>query len=78
MDPTGAVGWGFGVSVQLEADPTRGVGAYGWDGGLGSSWANEPRVGMIGILLTTQVWNSPEPPPVCAAFWAGARNAARA
>jgi len=77
MDRTGAVGWGYGVSVQLEADAIHGVGAYGWDGGLGSSWANEPGVGLIGILLTTQVWNSPEPPPVCAAFWAGARRAAR-
>ena len=39
----GSQGWGFGVGVQVRRTglgPT--VGGYGWAGGLGSSWANEP------------------------------------
>ena len=41
--PDGSQGWGFGVSVQVRRrglGPT--VGGYGWAGGLGTSWANDP------------------------------------
>ena len=41
--PDGVQGWGFGVAVQRRRTglgPT--VGAYGWAGGLGSSWGNDP------------------------------------
>ncbi|MCU1371832.1 MAG: CubicO group peptidase beta-lactamase class family [Ilumatobacteraceae bacterium] len=65
----GDAGWGFGVGVQLRTVPIRAAGAYDWDGGLGSSWANDPQHGLIGILLTDQMWTSPTPPPVCTAFW---------
>lgn len=69
-DPSGAVGWGFGVGVQRRrTGPTRSVGAYGWDGGLGSSWANDPAEKLVGILMTNQTWASPTPPPVCDDFW---------
>jgi CubicO group peptidase (beta-lactamase class C family) len=77
-DPSGGSGWGYGVSVRVTADAVgRCAGAYGWDGGLGSSWANDPEAGLVGILLTNQMWTSPEPPAVCSAFWSGA-YAARA
>ena len=65
----GASGWGFGVSVQLRRTDARSVGTYGWDGGYGSSWANDPVEDVVGVLLTNQMWTSPQPPPVCADFW---------
>lgn len=69
-DPSGALGWGFGVGVQLRrTGPARSVGTYGWDGGLGTSWANDPSEGLVGVLLTNQAWASPVPPPVCEDFW---------
>ncbi len=69
-DPSGAQGWGFGVGVQLHrTGPARSVGTYGWDGGLGTSWANDPAEDLIGILMTSQTWTSPSPPPVCQDFW---------
>lgn len=69
-DPTGATGWGFGVGVQVRRiGPTRSVGTCGWDGGLGSSWANDPREELVGILMTNQSWESPDSPAVCQDFW---------
>lgn len=68
----GDAGWGFGVGIQLETVPIRGAGDYDWDGGLGSSWANDPGNGLIGILLTDRMWTAPVPPAVCAAFWTAA------
>jgi CubicO group peptidase (beta-lactamase class C family) len=65
----GSMGWGFGVSVLLRRSDARGVGTYGWDGGLGTSWANDPAEGLAGVLLTNEMWNSPEPPAVCTDFW---------
>jgi CubicO group peptidase (beta-lactamase class C family) len=68
--PGGDVGWGFGVGVQLRrTGPARSVGTYGWDGGLGSSWANDPVEGLVGVLLTNQMFTSPAAPPVVQDFW---------
>lgn len=65
----GDAGWGFGVGVQLSTVPVRGAGAYDWDGGLGSSWANDPARQLIGILLTDEMWSAPVPPQGCTDFW---------
>jgi CubicO group peptidase (beta-lactamase class C family) len=73
--PEGTVGWGFGVSVQVVPDDGRSAGTYGWDGGFGSSWANDPETGVVGVLLTSEMWSSPEPPPVCRDFWSGVHTA---
>jgi CubicO group peptidase (beta-lactamase class C family) len=63
-------GWGFGVAT--------GPGArYGWDGGFGTSWANDPSTGTIGILLTQAAWTSPEPPRICVDFWSASEEGAR-
>ena len=67
--PGGDAGWGFGVGIQLRTVPVRAAGSYDWDGGLGSSWANDPANGLIGILLTDQMWVSPQPPQLCEDFW---------
>ena len=60
-----ARGWGYGVGVMVK-DAADGVpkGAYGWDGGFGTSWFNDPGRGVTAILLTQRVFDSPDPPPV--------------
>ncbi|HEX6657557.1 MAG TPA: hypothetical protein VF065_05710, partial [Ilumatobacter sp.] len=69
----GSQGWGFGVGVQVRRTSLApSVGGYGWAGGLGSSWANDPAEGVIGVLLTTDAFASPFPPPaVIQDFWTG-------
>jgi CubicO group peptidase (beta-lactamase class C family) len=70
VDLQGGVGWGFGVGVHVRrTQPTASVGTYGWDGGLGTSWHNDPAEDLTGIILTNQAWSSPAPPPVCEDFW---------
>lgn len=75
-DPDGHVAWGLGVGVRVRrtgiAHP---VGTYGWDGGLGSSWANDPVHRMIGILLTNRAWSAPARPPIVQDFWTAATAA---
>lgn len=69
-------GWGFGVSVVTRrSSGTAGPGAFGWDGGLGSSWLCDPAEDLVGVLLTSSAWTSPVPPPVCADFWTAAYQA---
>ncbi|MFS0699929.1 serine hydrolase domain-containing protein [Cellulomonas sp. 179-A 4D5 NHS] len=65
-EPGGALGWGFGLGVQVARDPASGTaaGGYGWAGGLGSTWTTDPELDLVAVLLTNQMWTSPEPPPV--------------
>jgi CubicO group peptidase (beta-lactamase class C family) len=50
--------------------PARSVGSYGWDGGMGSSWASDPAERLIGVVLTTDAFTSAFPPPaVIQDFW---------
>ncbi len=37
-------------------------GAYGWDGGLGSSWLVDPAHDLVVIVLTQRMFDSPETP----------------
>jgi CubicO group peptidase (beta-lactamase class C family) len=69
--PDGSQGWGFGVGVQVRRTGlARSVGSYGWDGGLGSSWANDPRERLVGVVLTTDMFTAAYPPPaVIQDFW---------
>jgi len=69
--PDGSQGWGFGVSVQVRrVGVARSVGSYGWDGGLGSSWANDPTERLVAIVLTTDAFTGPFPPPTTIQdFW---------
>jgi len=66
-------GWGLGIGVHVAAN-SCGVqaGAYGWDGGFGTSWVNDPAQGLIAILLTQRVFDSPDAPAVHKTFWRGA------
>ena len=46
-------GWGYGVVVVTEPDEFSAVpGRYGWDGGYGTAWFNDPHRDLIGIALT--------------------------
>ena len=69
--PDGSQGWGFGVGVQVRrTGPVPAVGCYGWAGGLGSAWANDPGERLIGVVLTTDMFTSAFPPPaVISDFW---------
>ncbi len=62
--------WGFGVSMVIKRDATASVpGRYGWEGGYGTSWASDPKEGLVGILLTQVLWSSPQGPRVYHDFW---------
>jgi CubicO group peptidase (beta-lactamase class C family) len=62
-------GWGYGVGVATGARPGgAGPGAYGWDGGFGSTWAYDPASDRTEILLTQTYFDSPDPPAVHTAF----------
>jgi CubicO group peptidase (beta-lactamase class C family) len=69
----GSQGWGFGVGVQVRRTSLApSVGGYGWAGGLGSSWGNDPAEDVIGVMLTTDMFTSAFPPPaVIQDFWTG-------
>lgn len=46
-------GWGYGVGVSTAPDavsPTP--GRYGWDGGFGTSWVNDPTRGLVAVVMT--------------------------
>jgi CubicO group peptidase (beta-lactamase class C family) len=49
--------WGFGQAV-LDS------GAFGWDGGFGSSWLVDPTYDLTVIVLTQRMFETPEPPQV--------------
>jgi CubicO group peptidase (beta-lactamase class C family) len=57
-------GWGLGVSVITRRDGVESVGAYGWNGGLGTWWRSDPAEHMVTILLTQSAWPSPNPPAI--------------
>jgi CubicO group peptidase (beta-lactamase class C family) len=53
--------WGFCQSVITDGSRT---GAFGWDGGLGTSWLVDPRQELTVIVLTQRLWETPTPPAV--------------
>ena len=69
--PDGSQGWGFGVAVQVRRTGVApSVGTYGWAGGLGTSWANDPAERLVGVVLTTDMFTGPFPPPAAIQdFW---------
>jgi CubicO group peptidase (beta-lactamase class C family) len=62
-------GWGFGVSINTRRTGLASPGRFGWDGGLGTSWASDPAEDLVGVLLTQRLWDSPVPPTVYVDFW---------
>lgn len=79
------IGWGFGMSVRTKRShpgPPPGVsypwagsvGSYGWPGGYGTGWCNDPAEDMTTILM---IQRSPGPPPlpILQDFWTAAYQA---
>ncbi|MDX6391555.1 MAG: hypothetical protein QOJ73_2618 [Streptosporangiaceae bacterium] len=63
-------GWGFGLSIIVPPETAgRGPKGYGWRGGFGTVWANDPEEDLVAILCT-QVLSSTGSPAVEPAFWA--------
>lgn len=64
-----ARGWGLGLSVVTRRSDLAGsVGSYGWDGGLGTCWMNDPHEQLVTVLMTQAAWTSPAPPAICVDF----------
>ena len=62
-------GWGMGVSVALPPnDDWSRPGRYGWDGGLGTSWLNDPSANLSAILISQRF---PPAFELFADFWKG-------
>jgi CubicO group peptidase (beta-lactamase class C family) len=57
----GGGGWGLGMGVVVNAEPEWPVpGRYGWSGGYGTSWFNDPHRGIVALLMTQVsdfLWN---------------------
>jgi CubicO group peptidase (beta-lactamase class C family) len=46
-------GWGYGMGVAVAPDELSPVpGRYGWDGGTGTSWFNDPGQHLVAIVMT--------------------------
>jgi CubicO group peptidase (beta-lactamase class C family) len=68
-------GWGFGVGIVTGRDGLAMTpGAYGWDGGYGTAWQNDPAEELI-VLLMAQRAQFPALSPVYLDFWTGAYQA---
>jgi CubicO group peptidase (beta-lactamase class C family) len=62
--------WGFGMAVDIQRNEIfHTPGRFGWTGGFGTSAYTDPAEGMIGILFTQRMMDSPEPPKVFTDFW---------
>lgn len=71
-----AKSWGMGLSVTVHrTDLWETPGRFGWDGGYGTSGYSDPQEGMVGILLTQRMMDSPQPPRIYTDFWNGAYQA---
>jgi CubicO group peptidase (beta-lactamase class C family) len=71
------LGWGLMMSVPADGAGPRTVPGglprgYGWEGGSGTAWRNDPATGLTGILLTQRTVTSPEPTAVARDFWTAA------
>jgi CubicO group peptidase (beta-lactamase class C family) len=62
--------WGFGMAVDIgRGQVFHNPGRFGWTGGFGTTAYTDPAEGMIGILFTQRMMDSPEPPKVFTDFW---------
>jgi CubicO group peptidase (beta-lactamase class C family) len=62
--------WGLGVAVDIaRSEIYHTPGRYGWTGGLGTTAYIDPAQGVIGILFTQRMMDSPEPPKFFTDFW---------
>jgi CubicO group peptidase (beta-lactamase class C family) len=67
-------GWGYALSVIHKHEPGEPRG-FGWDGGYGTCCYWDPETGLIGILLTQRLMDSPAAPLAFVDFWRSAYEA---
>lgn len=68
--------WAFGMAVDVRRDEVyRTPGRFGWGGGFGTQAYSDPAEGVIGILLTQRLMESPAPPKLYTDFWTAAYGA---
>jgi CubicO group peptidase (beta-lactamase class C family) len=48
-------GWGYGMAVSVEADEISAPGRYGWFGGYGTTWYNDPNRDLTAIAMTQTI-----------------------
>ena len=68
-------GWGFGMTVATERRGLAAPGQFGWNGGTGTTAYCDPAEGLIGVLMTQRMMESPDPPAVFQDFWTSAYQA---
>jgi len=62
--------WGFGMAVDIQRNEIfHTPGRFGWNGGFGTTAYTDPAQGMIGILFTQRMMDSPQPAKVFTDFW---------
>jgi CubicO group peptidase (beta-lactamase class C family) len=62
--------WSLGMAVDIRRnDISHTPGPFGWTGGFGTTAYTNPAEGMIGILFTQRMMDSPEPPKIFSDFW---------
>jgi CubicO group peptidase (beta-lactamase class C family) len=62
--------WGLGMAVDIgRTEAYHTPGRFGWTSGFGTTAYTDPAEGMIGILLTQRMMDSPQPPKVFTDFW---------
>jgi CubicO group peptidase (beta-lactamase class C family) len=62
--------WGLGMAVDIRRNEIfHTPGRFGWTGGFGTTAYTDPAEGMVGILFTQRMMDSPEPPKVFTDFW---------
>jgi CubicO group peptidase (beta-lactamase class C family) len=68
-------GWGFGLSIidRLEPGASAPTG-YGWSGGFGTVWANDPDADLVAIMCT-QVLAAPGDSELERDFWSATYDA---
>ena len=62
--------WGLGLAVDIRRrEVYHNPGRFGWTGGFGTTAYTDPTEGLIGILFTQRLVDSPEPMKVFTDFW---------
>lgn len=62
--------WGLGMGVDIRRNEIYHTpGRFGWAGGFGTIAYTDPTEGMIGILFTQRMVDSPEPSKLFSDFW---------
>jgi CubicO group peptidase (beta-lactamase class C family) len=62
--------WGFGVAVDIaRREVFNRPGRFGWVGSSGTTAYIDPAEGMVGMLFTQRMMDSPSPPKVFTDFW---------